>query len=127
MTQQTEHGTQILLFRHPLAGIQLVKGTLEPDDASILTAAVRELAEEAGITAVEQLQYLGQWQSRHQDQLWHFVHCHCPSLPQQWVHHCLDDGGHDFEFFWQPLNTAIIGDSHPVFQRAVEYIRSVLL
>lgn len=34
---------QVLLFRHSLAGVQLVKGTLEESDESYETASLREL------------------------------------------------------------------------------------
>lgn len=39
---------EILAFEHPLAGFQLVKGSVEPGESTDL-AAVRELKEEAGI------------------------------------------------------------------------------
>ena len=48
---------EILAFRHPIAGCQLVKGTIEAGE-TIQTAAERELLEESGIigTATD---YLG--------------------------------------------------------------------
>lgn len=48
--RQGNEGTEILVFRHPLAGVQLVKGTREAGE-SIAQAALRELAEESGITS----------------------------------------------------------------------------
>lgn len=39
---------EILAFEHPLAGLQLVKGSVEPGEPTDL-AAIRELKEEAGI------------------------------------------------------------------------------
>jgi len=42
-------GAKILAFRHPSAGCQLVKGTVE-DGESLEAAAVREMLEEGGIT-----------------------------------------------------------------------------
>lgn len=39
---------EILAFEHPLAGLQLVKGSVEPGESTDM-AAVRELMEEAGI------------------------------------------------------------------------------
>ena len=41
---------EILAFEHPLAGLQLVKGSVEPGESTAL-AAVRELMEEAGCGA----------------------------------------------------------------------------
>lgn len=40
----------VLAFRHPLAGYQLVKGTIN-DDEEVSAAAVRELVEESGVAA----------------------------------------------------------------------------
>ncbi len=40
---------KILLFRHPLAGVQLVKGTIEKGETPS-EAVLRELAEESGIS-----------------------------------------------------------------------------
>jgi 8-oxo-dGTP pyrophosphatase MutT (NUDIX family) len=39
---------QILAFEHPRAGVQLVKGYIEPGE-TVRAAALRELAEESGI------------------------------------------------------------------------------
>uniref|UniRef100_UPI00124C1F65 NUDIX domain-containing protein n=1 Tax=Acinetobacter ursingii TaxID=108980 RepID=UPI00124C1F65 len=41
---------EILAFRHPLAGIQLVKGSIEPNETYDY-AAIRELFEESGLIA----------------------------------------------------------------------------
>ncbi|WP_272972120.1 NUDIX domain-containing protein [Comamonas terrigena] len=41
---------EILAFEHPLAGLQLVKGTIEPGETSA-AAALRELREESGLHA----------------------------------------------------------------------------
>lgn len=40
--------TEILVFKHPIAGIQIVKGTVEVNE-ELETAALRELYEESGI------------------------------------------------------------------------------
>lgn len=90
---------EILLFQHPLAGIQLVKGTVETFDESYITAAKRELAEESGITHVISARYLCSWDSGFQNQAWHFVLCECADLADSWTFHTQDDGGHDFAFF----------------------------
>lgn len=93
---------QILLFRHPLAGVQLVKGTIEKgEDPQI--AAERELFEEAGIH-LRAAKALGQWRYNATSPLWHFWQMDTADhLPETWTHYCLDDGGHDFEFFWHPF------------------------
>ena len=59
---------KILLFRHPLAGVQLVKGTIEKGEAPC-RAALRELAEESGISTATIEDDLGCWDSGHQGQI----------------------------------------------------------
>jgi 8-oxo-dGTP pyrophosphatase MutT (NUDIX family) len=49
-----------MAFRHPLAGCQLVKGSIENEEPS--AAAVRELYEEAGVRALADSD-LGLWDS----------------------------------------------------------------
>ena len=121
------NSVEVLLFKHPLAGVQLVKGTLEESDHSIEAAGLRELAEESGIKAVYNSHYLGQWESGFQQQLWHFVRCECDPLPDRWTFHTLDDGGHDFEFFWHDLSQPISFDCHQVFANALEHIQTTYL
>jgi len=121
-----DQNNEILLFKHPLAGVQLVKGTVEPLDYDFLSAAKRELAEESGIELVNQTTYLGAWESGFQEQIWHFVLCECEALPEQWVFHTQDDGGHDFEFFWHKVTKDISFRAHPVFQHALEQVREFI-
>ena len=56
---------QILAFEHPEAGLQLVKGRIEPGE-NARAAALRELAEESGIVDTAIATDLGTWQSRAQ-------------------------------------------------------------
>ncbi len=46
------------MFRHPLAGIQLVKGTVEPSE-NPADAARRELFEESGLNTKQPLFFIG--------------------------------------------------------------------
>ena len=46
----SESPPRILLFRHPQAGVQLVKGSIEPGETA-QQAALRELWEETGVRA----------------------------------------------------------------------------
>jgi NTP pyrophosphohydrolases including oxidative damage repair enzymes len=99
-----EGDPEILVFKHPLAGTQLVKGTIEPGEAD-LAAAERELREEAGI-ALRALYQLLEWQRHPDEPIWAI--CMMESghnLPEQWQHLCEDDGGHLFEYFWHPFGT----------------------
>ena len=118
-------GTELLGFRHPLAGLQIVKGTVESGER-IETAAVRELEEESGLIC-EAGRALGVWQNEITNQEWHFVLMHAPaSLQDSWTHHALDDGGHRFSFFWHPLGSHLGSEWHPVFKEAIGWIKSAL-
>jgi 8-oxo-dGTP pyrophosphatase MutT (NUDIX family) len=114
---------QILAFEHPHAGVQLVKGGIEPGE-SVRAAALRELAEESGISNADIAHDLGTWSSGHKDHVWSLQLCtYTPALPESWVHHCADDGGHDLRFFWHDVQQPP-GDAWPTqYRRALETIR----
>jgi 8-oxo-dGTP pyrophosphatase MutT (NUDIX family) len=117
---------KILLFRHPQAGVQLVKGTIEEGEAPC-RAALRELVEESGISTATIEDDLGCWDSGHQGQIWSFQLCQATGpLPEQWSHQTLDDHGHVFEFFWASFEHLPYGDCHPVFRRALVFLGEVL-
>lgn len=116
---------EILVFRHPLAGIQLAKGTRELPE-SRESGALRELAEEAGIVDAKLMGDLGASGSIVRDQLWHFVHVHAPDLPDRWEHDARDDGGHRFAFFWWRLVAPPSDQWHDSFARALRHILSNL-
>jgi len=115
----------VLAFLHPLAGIQLVKRTIEePETAS--SAAVRELAEESGVTAAT-ISDLGIWHSGYDDQIWSFHLCRASEpLPETWTHQCPDDGGHTFKFFWQVLTQDPSSDWHPTHAAALGHVKEAL-
>jgi 8-oxo-dGTP pyrophosphatase MutT (NUDIX family) len=116
--RQRDDATELLVFRHPLAGIQIVKGTIERGESS-QAAALRELWEEAGIRATRVTADLGTWASPYEAQVWAFHVCEVAGeLPDTWTHHTADDGGLDFEFFWHPLPNAPTAAWHPVFAAA---------
>lgn len=118
--------TRILLFRHPQAGVQLVKGTIEAGETPA-QAALRELNEESGIDTASVVSDLGCWDAGHLDQVWSFQLCEAQvPLPEQWIHQTLDDHGHAFSFFWAPLDDLPFADCHPVFRRALQYLVSTL-
>lgn len=119
-------GTHILLFRHPLAGVQLVKGTIETGETPA-QAALRELSEESGIDAASVVSDLGCWDAEHLNQIWSFQLCDTQALlPEQWTHQTQDDHGHAFSFFWAPLDDLPYADCHPVFRRALRYLTTLL-
>jgi 8-oxo-dGTP pyrophosphatase MutT (NUDIX family) len=49
---------EILAFRHPIAGCQLVKGSIEPEE-DVGQAALRELCEESGVCDAGIASFLG--------------------------------------------------------------------
>lgn len=125
LLRQNNHN-EILLFEHPLAGIQLVKGSIEPGEAPA-AAAMRELFEEAGLSAVAVVRDLGLWHSGYAGQVWSLQLCHTSQvLPETWVHYCADDGGHAFRFFWHPLHAIPPQACHPLFERALRHIQTLL-
>src|SRR5690349_18775129 len=111
--------SRILVFRHPSAGIQLVKGTIEPGEDPG-KAAVRELCEESGICDARVERNLGLWISGIEDRVWALQVCSTRRiLPESWMHHTLDGGGLDLTFYWHPIEQAPDRNWHPLFQRAL--------
>ncbi|MCS6759693.1 MAG: NUDIX domain-containing protein [Candidatus Devosia euplotis] len=72
----------MLVFRHPLAGIQLVKGTRESGEA-LVSGVLRELAEEAGIGDGFSGAFACSNSTIAAGQLWHFVLVQRADLPEQ--------------------------------------------
>ncbi len=112
---------EILAFAHPLAGLQLVKGTIEHGEGAH-GAATRELREEAGLRIVWPTRLL--CDARIGAQHWSFVQCESLPLPHQWTHWCSDDGGHLFRFFWHPLDTHALDGWHADFRAALRLLRA---
>jgi len=122
--RDSAQGAELLVFAHPIAGIQLVKGTIEPGE-SCDEAALRELEEEAGVSAATVTRQLGVWQSGFECQVWSFSLCvPAAPLPDAWAHQAEDDGGHLFRFFWHPLAAAPTNQWHPLFQGALGFIQN---
>ena len=114
---------QILAFEHPRAGVQLVKGFIEPGE-SVRAAALRELQEESGIEDTGVMQDLGAFESGHRGYVWSLQLCTFPhKLPETWTHHCANDGGYDFRFFWHDVNQDPGESWRPHYRRALEAIR----
>jgi 8-oxo-dGTP pyrophosphatase MutT (NUDIX family) len=116
---------EVLAFQHPLAGLQLVKGTIEQGESSA-EAAVRELFEEAGIRARAVLD-LGTWHCTGNGEIWIFHQCKAMSrLADHWVHYCQDDQGHRLRFFWHRLALQPDEQWHGIFRGALDFLRSRL-
>jgi 8-oxo-dGTP pyrophosphatase MutT (NUDIX family) len=120
LARQSENGLELLAFRHPFAGTQLVKGSIEHDERP-QDAAARELLEESGVAAQGAPLSLGTSNGIVPRETWNFFLFPCPPLADEWQHHCPDDGGHDFKFFWQPVEEYLEGDWPAPFIRALRF------
>ena len=114
---------EILAFRHPQAGTQLVKGTLEAGE-KVEDATLRELAVESGIENAAVVRPLGELTYRKIAQHWRLFLCRVPGqLPDAWSFFTEDDGGHLFDFFWHELVRPADDRWHPDFHRALTFVR----
>ncbi|MEM8592770.1 MAG: NUDIX domain-containing protein [Pseudomonadota bacterium] len=114
---------RILAFNHPVTGAQIVKGTVEPEEAPV-RAALRELWEESGLTAMDAIP-LAERDDIWEGERWHFFLARTrPPVRERFQHYCADDGGHLFQFFWHPL--AGQGPFEPPFDRVLDAMREAL-
>ncbi|MEZ4714465.1 MAG: NUDIX domain-containing protein [Caldilineaceae bacterium] len=117
---------QILAFRHPLAGSQIIKGTLEPGEQPT-AGALRELAEESGVDHALVVRKLGERSFDDIEQHWHIFLCEATRpLPASWSHFTTDGGGHTFQFFWHDLTSEPDDSWHPIFKTALSFIRDYI-
>ncbi len=116
---------ELLAFKHPDEGNQLVKGGLKKGE-QIESACIRELEEESGIKA-QVVRNLGVWEPGFKKQVWGLCLMHYEDiLPDSWQFETRDDGGHLFSFFWQPLNQPLGDNWNEVYTRAFHYIKGLL-
>ena len=116
---------ELLAFKHPTAGIQLVKGNIKKHEP-LESACIRELAEESGIQA-QVVKQLGVWEPDFKKQIWGLCLMHYEDiLPDTWDFVTKDDGGHIFSFFWQPLDSPLNDNWNEVYKGAFQYIKTSL-
>lgn len=116
--------TEILVFRHPSAGIQMVKGTVESNE-KLEDAALRELYEESGISLAHIHSYLGLHKPSERGPNWHVFVCETTEpLEDRWKHYCNDDGGLEFDFFWHPISDQPTSEWHQLFQELLAFIKA---
>ena len=120
--RRADGAVQLLAFKHPTAGNQFVKGTIEEGEPAA-QAARRELREESGIRVAARLIELGRTPIGEEGTVWHFFAAEGRGLPLSWDHRTEDDHGHVFLFFWHPLADDLDEDWHPPFHEALEAVR----
>lgn len=81
LLRNTEKGIEILAFEHPLAGNQLVKGSIKRNE-TLEFACKRELTEESGLIGKAD-RCLGIWHSNYQNQIWGFCLMSVVTTPQE--------------------------------------------
>lgn len=114
---------RLLWFQHPLAGAQLVKGGVEPEETP-LRAARRELWEEAGLVAGSGMM-LGISDAVVPGERWHFALLRVPPpVRDSWAHTTGDGGGLRFVCGWMALNAEAPFEGR--FARAWTWIRAAL-
>ncbi|MFN3628776.1 MAG: NUDIX domain-containing protein [Casimicrobiaceae bacterium] len=134
---------RLLVFRHPLAGVQLPKGTIDPGETPA-AAALRELAEESGLRldtapiavgsfAIERLANGFIPGEKPEWQRWHvFLLEPEQRLPERWAHTAHgspEEDGLVFDYFWHPLGAPFPDEgafSNGAFARAAALARAHL-
>ena len=113
---------RLAVFTHPVAGLQIVKGTVRTGEPAE-RAAARELFEESGLETVSTLM-LGSSDQIVAGETWHFVLCRAkPPIRDRWQHYCADDDGHLFQFHWIALDEAYLPEP---FGAALAWIKGAL-
>jgi 8-oxo-dGTP pyrophosphatase MutT (NUDIX family) len=116
---------QILTFVHPRAGLQIVKVTIATGENTAV-AALRELEEEAGISAATIILSLGSHDDIQPGERWHLFIVSAADQPETWDHAAVDDDGDTYRFFWHPLSDGETGGFDPRFLRAMDKVRAAI-
>lgn len=119
---------ELLVFRHPLAGVQIPKGTVEPGE-TVAQAARRELEEESGLRLDLEPVRLGSWDrivgggpegtGPPEVNRWHVCALEAPrGVPEAWRHRARGgpaEEGLAFDFGWVGVDGGLAGRLHPLF------------
>lgn len=121
-------GPEILVFRHPKAGVQLPKGTVEPGE-TIEDATHRELHEESGLKTFSKSELLGTWDRvvgggpnedgpLETNRWWVSLLWTEHTYPDRWDHRAEgspEENGLIFSFFWLPVDAQLSNALDPLF------------
>ena len=125
----------VLVFRHPFAGMQLPKGTVEPGE-TLEAATLRELPEESGLILNTTPEHVGVWErivggGPEEDGP---LEINRWSVSILWVDQALRDRWHHlaagspaedgltFEFSWLTLDENFSSSVHPLFTHVADMI-----
>lgn len=133
--QHRSDGVYVLVFRHPLAGNQLPKGTVDLGETPAVTA-VRELHEETGLQGivVRQIDFLVSYVPDDREPAlwrneWHIFLMDCPDAPQgEWDHAPWGSPEEEellFHCWWQKLGDPY-QDYYPSFRRVLTMLEDHL-
>lgn len=115
VTRVFDGRVQVLLFRHPTAGVQIVKGGRKGCETPIQTAT-RELYEESGLEATSG-EFLFQQDQPEIGQTWAVIKCNVKEKRDVWIWQTHDDFGHAFSFFWHDLSAGAPEAMDEIFAR----------
>ena len=130
------HGpTQLLVFDHPVAGTQIVKGTVE-DGETLQEALVRELLEEPGLLC-DGGSHVGTWDRTvgggpNEDGAlelarWHVFEVRAPvDAPDAWAHQASgseEEARHVFRFRWVDIDASLPEALHPLFHETATIVQ----
>lgn len=133
--RQQDGKPELLVFRHPFAGIQLPKGTVETNE-SIEQATLRELSEESGISLSDQQDVVGTCESfvrggpkedgPLEKHIWSItIFFVDQELPDKWRHKVEGEGlekGMLFEYFWLSIDASLPSKLHEYFRPSAKII-----
>jgi len=139
VVRRSKGDPELLVFRHPTAGVQLPKGTIEPNE-TVEIATIRELKEESGLELDAKPQLIGTWErivggGPNEDgpletNLWSIsILSTDQDLPDDWRHRAEGSPAEEgliFEFFWLPINVSLPESLDPMFAPSAKIIMEQL-
>lgn len=138
--RRTDGYFELLAFRHPLAGLQIAKGTVDPGESTD-RAALRELKEESGLEEARILTKIGIYEritgagpgenGASEKHIWHLYHVEAkhPANLDFWSHEASgspEEEGLEFSFFWLKLNGKYNCEFHPIFIDIIRLVEEYL-